>query len=138
VSASRNRSAERTILVIDDDEDIVSMLTMVFEFDGYTVLTASGGIEGLGLLTHHRPDLVLLDSRMPRGSGPELVRSVRASADLEGTRILMLSALEPEPTLDVGWVRKPFEVDELLERVRLLLSDLEDVVEVESEKASGT
>ena len=114
------------------------MLTLVFELDGFAVLSANGGTDGFGLIQHHRPDLVLLDSRMPRGSGPELIRAAQSTPGLEQTRFLMMSALEPDADLDVAWVKKPFEVEALLERIRVILNEESISTEAERRKASGT
>jgi DNA-binding response OmpR family regulator len=128
----------RTILVVDDDEDIVSMLSMLLDVEGYAVLSASGGRDGVGLIQTHRPDLVLVDGHMLRGSGADLVKAVRAEPQIDRTPLLYMSALEPDPTLDVAWVKKPFEVDELLERIRQILDTAESTAAAEAEKDSGT
>jgi DNA-binding response OmpR family regulator len=115
-----------TILAIEDDPAILRGLSDNIRFEGYTVLTASDGETGYHLQRKHKPDLIVLDLMLPRMSGYELCRRLRA----EGVTapILMLTARSEEPDrvlgLDLGaddYVTKPFSVRELMARIRALL-----------------
>ncbi|MGH2346367.1 MAG: response regulator, partial [Chloroflexota bacterium] len=78
-----------TILVADDDLKITEMLRRTLTYEGYIVLTAVDGQEALDKAQAHRPDLVVLDWMMPRLSGIEVAKRLRAADDL---KILMLTA----------------------------------------------
>jgi two-component system, OmpR family, response regulator MprA len=114
------------ILVIDDDEKIISMLRRSLAFEGYSVDTASNGQEGLKQLLQEEPDLIILDVMMPKLDGWEVVRRMREG----GIQIpvLMLTAKDEVGDrvrgLDLGaddYLVKPFALEELLARVRSLL-----------------
>ena len=115
-----------TVLAIEDDPAILRGLSDNLRFEGYEVITASDGETGYHLQKERKPDLIVLDLMLPRMSGFELCRKLRA----EGiqTPILMLTARSEEPDrvlgLDLGaddYVTKPFSVRELMARVRALL-----------------
>jgi len=115
-----------TVLAIEDDPAILRGLSDNLRFEGYEVLTATDGETGYRLQRERKPDLILLDLMLPRMSGLEVCRKLRA----EGiqTPILMLTARSEEPDrvlgLDLGaddYVTKPFSVRELMARVRALL-----------------
>lgn len=114
------------ILVVEDDPAILRGLADNLRFESHEVLTASDGEEGYRLIREKNPDLIILDLMLPKLSGYELCRKVRA----EGVTIpiLMLTARGEEADrvlgLDLGaddYMSKPFSVRELLARVRALL-----------------
>jgi len=115
-----------TILAIEDDPAILRGLADNLRFESYDVLTATDGEAGYALIRDKRPDLIILDLMLPKLSGYEICRKVRA----EGlqTPILMLTARGEEGDrvlgLDLGaddYVAKPFSIRELLARIRALL-----------------
>ncbi|WP_409344893.1 response regulator transcription factor [Paenibacillus sp. MBLB4367] len=114
------------ILVVDDDDKIISMLRRSLAFEGYTVFTADNGQEGLKQVLEQEPDLIVLDVMMPKVDGWEVVRRLReGGAD---TPVLMLTAKDEVGDrvkgLDLGaddYLVKPFALEELLARVRVLL-----------------
>lgn len=115
-----------TILVIDDDEKIISMLRRGLAFEGYDVLTAANGAEGLQKMLEADPDVVVLDVMMPKVDGFEVCRRVREGGS--NVPILMLTAKDEIEQrvkgLDLGaddYLVKPFALEELLARVRALL-----------------
>jgi DNA-binding response OmpR family regulator len=114
------------ILVIEDDPSILRGLKDNLGFEGYDVSAATDGEEGYRLQRVHKPDLIVLDLMLPRMSGLELCRRLRAEG--VATPILMLTARSEESDrvtgLDLGaddYVTKPFSVRELMARVRALL-----------------
>jgi DNA-binding response OmpR family regulator len=118
-----------TILVVDDDPVIQKLLSVNFEMEGYRVLTASDGVEGLERVQEERPDLVLLDVMMPRMDGLEVARRLKADAATADIPVLLLSAKAQSTDihggLDAGaddYVTKPFDPLELLEKVATLLA----------------
>ncbi|WP_431089778.1 response regulator transcription factor [Paenibacillus sp. 8b26] len=115
-----------TILIIDDDEKIVSMLRRGLAFEGYEVLTAANGAEGLNKMLTAEPDVVVLDVMMPQLDGFEVCRRMREGGST--VPVLMLTAKDEVENrvkgLDLGaddYLVKPFALEELLARVRALL-----------------
>lgn len=114
------------ILVVEDEPNMVAGLRDNFEFEGYEVLTARDGVEGLERALQESPDLVVLDVMMPRMSGLEVCRQLRAKR--ASIPIIMLTARGQEVDKVVGlelgaddYVTKPFSIRELLARVKAIL-----------------
>ncbi len=118
----------KRILVIDDDEDILDILHIIFRESGYEVILSNTG-EAAGHIAVIRPDLVLLDVRI-KGSaqtGAEICRAIKANYDTEHLPVMLVSA---ETDLDLvardcaadAYVHKPFDIFELLMRVKEFLS----------------
>jgi two-component system response regulator MprA len=108
----------RTILVVDDEEAIVEMLSMLLEDEGYRVVTAHDGCEGLEKVAAERPDVVLSDITMPRCDGLGLCRGMRADPALWGIPLVFASAipqqLVPQDCPYDAYVCKPFAFDDVL------------------------
>jgi DNA-binding response OmpR family regulator len=116
------------ILIVDDEPSIVMPLEFLMRREGYEVATAADGETALGAVAEQAPDLVILDVMLPRMSGFDVCRALRADARLRGLRILMLSAKGRESEVEKGlglgadaYVTKPFSTRELVARVRQLL-----------------
>src|SRR5437660_2314525 len=114
------------ILVVEDEPNMVAGLRDNFEFDGYEVITAGDGVEGLRRALEESPDLVVLDVMMPRMSGLEVCKQLRAQRG--SIPIIMLTArgqeLDKVVGLELGaddYVTKPFSIRELLARVKAVL-----------------
>jgi DNA-binding response OmpR family regulator len=114
------------ILVVEDEPAMVAGLRDNFEFEGYEVITAHDGIEGLERALDESPDLVVLDVMMPRMSGLEVCKQLRAKR--ASLPIIMLTARGQEVDKVVGlelgaddYVTKPFSIRELLARVKSVL-----------------
>ena len=115
----------KTILVVDDEPAMVGMVGALLGEEGYQIVTAYDGETALRRHADERPDLVILDRRLPKLSGDEVCREIRANAN---TPILMLTgekgSEERARLLDLGaddYLEKPFARKELLARVRALL-----------------
>ena len=118
-------TSQAKILLIEDEEDVVVLLRFRFEQEGYEVLSAANGVEGLRILQQEHPHLVLLDVMMPRMNGWETCKRIRQYSDVP---IIMLTALGQEADkvrgLEMGaddFVTKPFSLAELIARVRAAL-----------------
>jgi two-component system OmpR family response regulator len=114
------------ILVVDDEPNIVDVVTMALRFHGYAVETAGTGADALSAVTAFRPDLILLDVMLPDMEGFEVAR--RLGAERAGTPIVFLTARDaPEDKLrglttgGDDYVTKPFSLEELLARIRNVL-----------------
>ena len=114
-----------TILVVDDEPAMVGMVGALLGEEGYQIVTAYDGEVALRRHAEERPDLVILDRKLPRMSGDDVVRTIRGSSN---TPILMLTgekgSEERARLLDLGaddYLEKPFSKRELSSRVRALL-----------------
>src|SRR5262245_29320731 len=117
-----------TLLVIEDDPDIVELLRYNLEREGYRVLVATDGERGLADAARHQPELVLLDLMLPGLDGLEVCRRLRGQEGTRGTPVLVLTAKSDEADVVIGlemvaddYLTKPFSPRELLARVRALL-----------------
>jgi DNA-binding response OmpR family regulator len=115
----------KTILVVDDERNIVDLLRLYLEKEGYGVVAAGDGEEALILHARHDPDLVILDLMLPRRDGFEVCREIRHRGD---TPILMLTARSDDVDSIVGlelgaddYVTKPFNPRALVARVKAIL-----------------
>jgi DNA-binding response OmpR family regulator len=120
----------KTILIVDDEPNIVLSLEFLMKQEGYFVRTAGDGEAALRAIDESPPDLVLLDVNLPRMNGYEVCASVRADPNLAQVRIVMLTAkgraVEREKGLAMGadeYVTKPFATQELVASVRGLLAE---------------
>ena len=122
--------AKRVILVVEDDTTLRRILRDVLIIKGYEVLVAEDGEEGCRLFSEHDVDLVIADVMMPRIDGFEMVRRMRDKG--AKTQFIFLSALDSAEDVVEGfrsgghdYLRKPFDMNELMVRVESLLSRLE-------------
>ena len=118
-----------TVLVVEDDPVILRLLEVNFELEGFRVLTAHDGAQGIEIVRAERPDVIISDIMMPKVSGLELVQAVRADVELAGTPIILLSAKAQSADLKAGldagaddYITKPFEPLDLVDRVNALLT----------------
>ncbi|HOT23572.1 MAG TPA: response regulator [Thermoleophilia bacterium] len=107
----------KAILVADDDPDILSIVSMSLEAQGYTVHKATNGREAVEMAREHHPDLILLDMMMPELSGYEAVSEIKGDPATRGIPIVGLSAKamasDMERATDVGidgYITKPFRI----------------------------
>ena len=116
------------VLVVEDDPTILQLLEVNFEMEGFVVLTAEDGEQGLAVARQSKPDVVVTDVMMPKMSGIELVQALKADAATEAVPVLLLSAKAQDADvragLDAGaddYVTKPFEPHDLIDRVNSVL-----------------
>ena len=119
----------KRILIVDDEEDIVSLVRMILEDAGYEVTSAATGKEALALIKSTEYDLILLDIMMPQISGWEVLGELRSNTQTKNTPVALLTARasprddnRPHPTDYCDYIIKPFEPEDLLTRVRQILS----------------
>jgi two-component system phosphate regulon response regulator PhoB len=117
-----------TILLVEDDPDIRHLVSYKLAKGGFDVIEAADGPAGLREAQQHTPDLVLLDVRMPRMSGLDVCRELRARPATAAVPIIMLTARAHQADIEqayaagaTGYVVKPFSPRELLERVESVL-----------------
>jgi DNA-binding response OmpR family regulator len=119
-----------TILVVDDDKDILMALEEGLELPGVetTVITSDNPVTGLRIAKQEAPDVVVLDLRMPQGSGFDFVKGLKAEPKLSSVKVLMLTADSSRENVwesvdhDIDdFLPKPFDMDELEARIKALL-----------------
>ncbi|NUP07424.1 MAG: response regulator [Polyangiaceae bacterium] len=115
----------KTVLVTDDDDDILAIVSMMLEFEGYRITTAHDGLEALDRIQKEMPDLILLDMKMPRMSGWEFAAEYEARYGSRRDRapIIVMTAAEhaAKRAAEIGatsCLPKPFSADQLAGKVR--------------------
>lgn len=118
----------KTILTVDDSPSIRQMLAYVLSSNGYHVLEAADGEQGLALAKANHVDLVLTDQNMPQMDGLALIKSLRALPQYAKTPIMMLTTESSQALKQqgrdagaTGWMVKPFDPEKLLEMLRRAL-----------------
>ena len=127
-TASAPALSAPTVLVIEDYADTRQLISSILRKDGYHVIEAEDGVEGLLKASAGYPDLVIMDLALPEMDGVETARRIRQTPKLSRTPIFVVSAwLTSEVEADVRAAgcnevfSKPFEVDELIDRVRAVV-----------------
>ncbi|HEY6961106.1 MAG TPA: response regulator [Gaiellaceae bacterium] len=117
------------LLVADDDEDILALVQMRLARSGYDVVVARDGEEALRLAHERQPDLAVLDWMMPKASGIDVLRSLRAHADTTDIPVILLTARASSSDVEQGiaagaddYIPKPFSPQELATRVQTILA----------------
>jgi len=118
----------KTILVVDDEADVVDVLKLVLGKNGYEVLTATSGMDGLARAQSALPDLILLDIMMHRMDGWEVLKLLKLDERTGAIPVVMLSArIEPKDKIRglqegaIDYVTKPFAVREILAKIAAVL-----------------
>ena len=121
---------KHTVLSVEDTHGIRRLIRMTLEYDGFEVLEATDGAQGLSMARQHRPDLVLMDVRMPGLSGIQACQAIRSDPLLARVPVVMLSTADSvedvQHGLDAGasaYLTKPFMPIDLLELVHSLIAE---------------
>jgi CheY-like chemotaxis protein len=114
------------VLVVDDEPDMRLVTEMMLSSEGHDVLLADDGAAALEMINDHRPDVVLLDIRIPEPDGWVVLRSVKGDPELADVRVVIVSAHSSGETLrraedegSNGYLTKPFSRGELMEAIKL-------------------
>lgn len=124
-----SRQASLTVLVADDNPELLSLMKEMLEGDGYEVTIAKTGIEAIEFITTGRPDIILLDILMPQMNGIELLQKMRAAR--LNIPVLIMTAYNEVAELSrefenvKGVIFKPFNVSDLLNRVNELRREID-------------
>ena len=119
------------VLMIEDDEEMITLGTLILEKESFKVLSATSGAAGLEMARSHLPDLVLLDIMMDEMDGWEVLEAIKSDAQLGDIPVVMLTArhnLEDEEETAAhadqfsGYIVKPFVVRELVDEVKRVMS----------------
>ncbi len=134
--------AKETILIVDDEADLLELIEYNLKKAGYNALKAENGLEGLRLARKHHPDLILLDIMMPQMTGFEVCKLLREDNDLKNVPVLFLTARSDEETevygLEVGaddFLPKPISTAKLVARIKTALRRAGDQVDTSTEIA---
>jgi CheY-like chemotaxis protein len=117
-----------TVLVVDDEFAIADLLETILSDEGYRVLTACNGKQGLAKMTDAMPDLILLDFMMPILDGAGMLRAIAAAPAYQDIPVIMISSLNEEVIAEkcagyTAFLRKPFRVAAVLSTVARVLGD---------------
>lgn len=125
---TKTRARAGTILIIEDDPDISELVEYNLAKEGFQIVTARDGEEGLRMAATRKPDLVLLDLMLPAMDGIEVCRRLRQDSATRSVGLIMLTAKGEESDIVLGlemgaddYVVKPFSPRELLARIRAVL-----------------
>lgn len=125
--------SKQTILVVDDERDLLDLIEYNLKKEGFKVLKAENGEEGISKAKEHRPDLILLDIMMPKMDGLEAVEIMRKDDELKKTPIIFLTARSDEKTeidgLNKGgddYITKPISTTKLVSRIKAVLRRFDD------------
>ncbi len=117
------------ILIAEDERDIRDLIEFTLKYAGHEVFKVKNGVEAVELAPQIKPDLIVLDVRMPRMTGYEACRQIKASDVLKNTPIVFLSAKGQQSEMEVGmdagaydYILKPFAPDTLIRRIGEILS----------------
>jgi DNA-binding response OmpR family regulator len=122
----------KKVLVAEDDPDIRNLIVYSLQFAGFHVVEAINGVEALTMAQVEKPDIVLLDVRMPKMSGYEVCEELKSQAPTQSIPVVFLSARGQEAEIKYGlelgaeeYIIKPFAPDELQRRVTAILERME-------------
>ena len=125
--------SKQTILVVDDERDLLDLIEYNLKKEGFKVLKAENGEEGISKAKEHKPDLILLDIMMPKMDGLEAVEIMRKDDELKKTPIIFLTARSDEKTeidgLNKGgddYITKPISTTKLVSRIKAVLRRFDD------------
>lgn len=119
----------KRILAVDDENDVLLIIRTALQSDGYTVMTASNGMDGLALAEDERPDLIMLDLMMPEMDGMEVLRRLKQSEKTSHIPVIILTGVSDRDkirqALNQGtsyYIVKPFDYHDLISKAKLALS----------------
>jgi two-component system alkaline phosphatase synthesis response regulator PhoP len=128
--------AKKKILVVDDETDLLDLIEYNLKKEGFDVLKAENGEEGIQIAKEHKPDLVLMDIMMPKMDGMEAVEKMRADDDLKAIPIIFLTARSDEKTevegLNKGgddYITKPISTTKLISRIKAVMRRFDETEE---------
>nr|NJM01885.1 response regulator [Desulfobacula sp.] len=132
---------KETILIVDDEEDIIELIKYNLKNEGYSILTAEAGEQAIKIAKQSRPDLIVLDLMLPGMDGLEVTRYLRSNDQTRDLPIVILTAKGEESDIITGlelgandYISKPFSPKVLTARIRAILRRRRKESETESEK----
>jgi two-component system cell cycle response regulator DivK len=133
ISGTSSPGSPKTVLLVDDDRDFLTYLSLLFQDNGFETLTAINGHEAMELTSARSPDLIILDVSMPGKSGVSVYQDLREDVDFAAIPVILVTAIEDslrhftercrQVSDPVGFVAKPLDVKLLWETVRNVLRE---------------
>ena len=118
------------ILVVDDEQDIVTIIGKVLKKTGYEVTTAKDGLECIDKVSREQPDLILLDNIMPNMDGPAVLTKLKASKETQDIPVIIITAVTDRKFITSAqkggadaYIIKPFEPEVLLSKIEELIKE---------------
>ena len=130
--------AQKKVLVIDDEPDILTYITSILKNNGYLYVTAGNGVEGMKKAKAEHPDLITLDLLMPEQTGIKLYRELKKDETLKKIPVIMVTGIasQAQPFADFkkfiyerkipgpeGYIEKPFPAEDLVEKIKQVLGE---------------
>jgi len=120
----------KRILIVDDEEDLTNLFSDILESAGFEISVASDGKTALKQAKQHMPDLILLDIKMPKMDGFEVLKKLKAHAKTENVKVIMLSNMQGQNYIDNAtslgaddyWYKMNTHLLDLVEKVKVLLA----------------
>jgi len=120
---------KKTILVVDDEPDILNIVTMMLEKEGYNILSADNGLEAMSCVKETKPDVIFLDRNMPEMGGDEVMTRLKESPATSSIPIILLTSLDKYEDVSGGYgmgadgyITKPFTHSQISNGIRLVLT----------------
>lgn len=120
----------KKILIVDDEPDVIKMLSLRLKSSGYQVISAQDGIQAVAITHKEHPDLIILDVKMPAQDGYTVFENLKMSAKTNLIPIVFLTALPPEDVKKKvaelgadGYFSKPYDPEEMLDKVKKILGE---------------
>jgi CheY-like chemotaxis protein len=120
----KKKTSHARVLIVDDEVDIVSTVQYRLEFCGFEVITAANGKEGMEKAVNEKPDIILLDIRMPVMNGHEVLERLKSYPELKDIPVIMLTAYSDAKDIAkaadlgvAGYVTKPFDFPDLMGKI---------------------
>jgi CheY-like chemotaxis protein len=120
----KKKTSHARVLIVDDEVDIVSTVQYRLEFCGFEVITAANGKEGIEKAVNEKPDIILLDIRMPVMNGHEVLERLKSCPELKDIPVIMLTAYSDAKDIAkaadlgvAGYVTKPFDFPDLMGKI---------------------
>jgi DNA-binding response OmpR family regulator len=118
---------KKKVLLVEDDESVRQLVRVTLQMNGYEVIEAKDGLEGLLFLEMHRPDAVVLDLMMPDVGGERMLAQLRATPETKGTPVVIITG-KPEVAPEViglvgkeNFFPKPFDPDAVADRLKAMV-----------------
>ena len=116
------------ILIIEDEADVIKMLRKRLADNGYETLTADNAGEGMKLVLSDKPDMILLDLKLPAGGGLSILRSLKMSAETRDIPVIVITGMKKEEVKNfamregaAGYIEKPYDPQVLMATIRTIL-----------------
>jgi len=127
----------KTILVIDDEKDLIKLIDLHLSKEGYLVIGAKNGIEGLDIALKHKPDLILLDLMMPKLDGLEVCKRLKSATETSRIPVVMLTISKDEKDIETSYdlgaasfITKPLTFHGLVEVLKVFKQYWFEIVEL--------